>query len=202
MYAEAPGLSGSLFTLLRDMIHERVGIFYDESNRDLLASKLASRMLELGFGSFLDYYYLLKYDAAAEAEWQHMLDALTVRETFFWREIDHGARAGRCAGATAGGRAARGAAADLERRLCDRRGAFDDRDRAAPGWLVRASADRDLRQRHQPAGDHAGAARGLPRALAPQSAGRSCAQPISRPRAAAGGSRRRSTRVCAGARPT
>jgi chemotaxis protein methyltransferase CheR len=88
MYAEAPGLSGSLFVLLRDMIHERAGIFYDESSRDLLAIKLSSRMTELGFGSFLDYYYLLKYDAAAETEWQHLVNALTVRETYFWREID------------------------------------------------------------------------------------------------------------------
>jgi chemotaxis protein methyltransferase CheR len=89
MYAEVPGLSGSLFVLLRDIVHERAGIFYEESNRDLLAIKLSSRMIELGFGSFLDYYYLLKYDAAAETEWQHLVNALTVRETYFWREIDH-----------------------------------------------------------------------------------------------------------------
>jgi chemotaxis protein methyltransferase CheR len=55
----------------------------------LLASRLATRLLDLGFSSFLDYYYLLKYDAAAEAEWGHLMDTLTVRETFFWREIDH-----------------------------------------------------------------------------------------------------------------
>jgi chemotaxis protein methyltransferase CheR len=89
MFPETPGLSDSLFTLLRDLIHERAGLFYDQNNRDLMASKLSTRMLERGFDSFLDYYYLLKYDAAAGVEWGRLMDALTVRETFFWREIDH-----------------------------------------------------------------------------------------------------------------
>ena len=44
--------------------------------------------MEKGFDSFLDYYYLLKYDEAAEEEWQHVMDALSVQETFFWREVD------------------------------------------------------------------------------------------------------------------
>ena len=46
-------------------------------------------MLEQGFDSFLDYYYLLKYDdAAARATGAGCMDALSVPETYFWREID------------------------------------------------------------------------------------------------------------------
>jgi chemotaxis protein methyltransferase CheR len=86
MYAE--GLSNSLFVLLRDMIHERTGLFFDENNRDLMASKLSARLLDLGFDSFLDYYYLLKYDATVADEWERLVNVLTVRETYFWREID------------------------------------------------------------------------------------------------------------------
>jgi chemotaxis protein methyltransferase CheR len=86
---DTPGLSATLFALLRDLIHERAGLYYDASNRDLMLNKLSTRMLDLGFDSYLDYYYLLKYDAAADAEWGLLMDALTVRETFFWREIDH-----------------------------------------------------------------------------------------------------------------
>jgi chemotaxis protein methyltransferase CheR len=89
MIFEAPEVSDSLFALLRDAIHERTGLFYDASSRDSMIGRLSARVLDLGFDSFLDYYYLLKYDAAANAEWGHLLDALTVRETFFWREIDH-----------------------------------------------------------------------------------------------------------------
>jgi chemotaxis protein methyltransferase CheR len=36
----------------------------------------------------LDYYYLLKYDQAAQDDWNHVMDALAVQETYFWREID------------------------------------------------------------------------------------------------------------------
>ena len=87
-YAETLGLSDSSFLLLRDLIHERTGLFYDNSKNDLLSDKLSPLVVERGFHSFLDYYYLLKYDEGAEREWQRVMDALSVQETFFWREID------------------------------------------------------------------------------------------------------------------
>ena len=54
-------------------------------------------------------YYLLKYDeAAAPAAWRQVMDALSVPETYFWREIDQirGDRLPRRAGAGAPRRAA------------------------------------------------------------------------------------------------
>ncbi|HEY1014696.1 MAG TPA: CheR family methyltransferase [Herpetosiphonaceae bacterium] len=72
---------------MRDMIHQHTGMLYDDAKRDILASKLSSRVITLGFGSFLDYYYLLKYDDTAHQEWEHVINALSVQETFFWREI-------------------------------------------------------------------------------------------------------------------
>src|SRR6185503_8732089 len=54
-----------------------------------LVERLAPLVLERGFPSLLDYYYLLKYDtAAAPEEWRRVFDALAVPETYFWREID------------------------------------------------------------------------------------------------------------------
>jgi chemotaxis protein methyltransferase CheR len=87
-YADTLGLSDSAFTLLRDLIHERVGLFYDNGKSDLLTDKLSPLVVERGFNSFLDYYYLLKYDAGAEQEWKRVMNALSVQETFFWREMD------------------------------------------------------------------------------------------------------------------
>jgi chemotaxis protein methyltransferase CheR len=75
-------------TLLRDLIHERVGVFFDDSKINLFADKLAPLVVERGFDSFLDYFYLLKYDAAAAAEWRSVINAITVHETYFWREMD------------------------------------------------------------------------------------------------------------------
>ena len=75
-------------TLIRSLIHERTGMFFDNGKRDLLIDKLSPLVIERGFTSYLDYYYLLKYDEAAPAEWQNVMNALSVQETYFWREID------------------------------------------------------------------------------------------------------------------
>lgn len=82
------GLSASALPLLRDVVHERLGIFYDAGRLDTLGDRLAPLVVERGFDSYLDYYYLLKYDASARDEWQRVMDALAVPETYFWREID------------------------------------------------------------------------------------------------------------------
>jgi chemotaxis protein methyltransferase CheR len=82
------GLSMAAVPLLRDLIHERAGLYYDPSREDTLADRLAPLVIERGFASFLDYYYLLKYDEGAAAEWPRVMDALAVAETYFWREAD------------------------------------------------------------------------------------------------------------------
>jgi chemotaxis protein methyltransferase CheR len=82
------GLSGTAVPLLRDLIHERAGLYYDAGRLDMLADRLAPLVVERGFDSFLDYYYLLKYDEQATAEWRKVMDALAVPETYFWREPD------------------------------------------------------------------------------------------------------------------
>ena len=75
-------------TLLRDLIHERVGLIFDDSKISLLADKLAPLIAERGFDSFLDYYYLLKYDTDSADEWRSVVNALTINETYFWREME------------------------------------------------------------------------------------------------------------------
>lgn len=82
------GLSTSAALLLRDLIHEQAGVYYADSRCDLMVDRLAPLVIERGFDSLLDYYYLLKYDASASAEWGRVMDAIAVNETYFWREID------------------------------------------------------------------------------------------------------------------
>lgn len=74
--------------LLRDLIFERTGLFFDDSKIDLLSGKLSSLIVDRGFNSFLDYYYLLKYDADSGEEWNNVINAVSVQETYFWREMD------------------------------------------------------------------------------------------------------------------
>jgi len=74
--------------LIQALIHERTGMSFDNGKRDMLLDKLSPLVIERGFGSYLDYYYLLKYDPSARVEWQNVMNALSVQETYFWREID------------------------------------------------------------------------------------------------------------------
>ena len=74
-------------TILRDLVQERTGMVFNDDKGHLL-DKLTPLVIERGFQSFLDYYYLLKYDDKADDEWRRVLDAIAVQETFFWREMD------------------------------------------------------------------------------------------------------------------
>ena len=78
----------SQFGLLRDLIHAQTGIYFDVRQAELLAIKLAPLLAERRIDSFLDYYYLLKYDQQGEDEWGRVATALAVNETYFWREVD------------------------------------------------------------------------------------------------------------------
>ncbi len=82
------GLPPGTEDLLRSLIHERTGVFFDNGRCDLLTDKLAPLVIDHGFSSFLDYYYLLKYDEKSGDEWHKVMNALSVPETYFWREID------------------------------------------------------------------------------------------------------------------
>ena len=85
--AESLGLVGQVTTILRELIHERLGLFYDASQFDQVADRLAPLVIARGLGSFMDYYYVLKYSNESD-EWAKVMDALAVQETYFWREID------------------------------------------------------------------------------------------------------------------
>ena len=82
------GFSDSAFTLLRDLVAQRVGVYFGDDKRDLLADKLADLLAERGMTSYLDYYYLLRYDADADRHWLELMDRLSVPETFFWRQAE------------------------------------------------------------------------------------------------------------------
>lgn len=74
--------------LLRDLVGGQTGLYYEDSRLDQLRDRLAPLAIDRGFDSLLDYYYLLKYDAGAPAEWRRVLDTLATNESYFWREAD------------------------------------------------------------------------------------------------------------------
>lgn len=85
---EVLGLPDTAFVLLRDLIERRTGVYFDETKRELLADKLSELVTSYGLTSFLDYYYLLRYDTNADEHWSRLADRLAVPETYFWRQSE------------------------------------------------------------------------------------------------------------------
>jgi chemotaxis protein methyltransferase CheR len=80
-------LSAGVPMLLSGIVHERTGILFEPERHDVLLEKLQPLAEERGCHSFLDYYYLLKYEQNGPEDWERVLDAISVQETFFWREM-------------------------------------------------------------------------------------------------------------------
>lgn len=80
-------LSPQVFAILSALVEEQLGLQYRLEERDLLAERVSRRAVERGFESLLDYYYFLRYDAAAKSEFPRLAEELVVNETFFFREV-------------------------------------------------------------------------------------------------------------------
>jgi len=78
----------SMALLLRDLVHERLGIFFEADRIESMLEKLEERATVTGCQSYLDYFYILKYDERGREEWRRVMDAFSVQETYFWREFD------------------------------------------------------------------------------------------------------------------
>ena len=81
-----PGLSNETFLLLRDIIYKRCGIFFPETKKYLLETRLSRRLEERNLKTFEDYYYFLTYDGEKDRELQSLLNTIVTNETSFFRD--------------------------------------------------------------------------------------------------------------------
>jgi len=79
-------LPEDIFRLIRDMIRDYCGIYFDDDSRYLIKKRLSRRVRFSHFGSFRDYYRHLLYDRNRDEELASVIDVLTVNETYFFRE--------------------------------------------------------------------------------------------------------------------
>jgi chemotaxis protein methyltransferase CheR len=84
--AGEPQLRSDEYRLLRDVISERLGIFFGPESRLSLERRLRERLAVRGLASFSDYHQLLKYSPASIDEWDEAAELLTTHETYFFRE--------------------------------------------------------------------------------------------------------------------
>jgi len=80
-------LSEEEFRLLRDLIHERFGLFFEDNQRNSLRTRLSGRLATLDLLSFEDYYHYLRFGPQRVQELQRMVTHLTNNETYFYREM-------------------------------------------------------------------------------------------------------------------
>jgi len=74
------------FERIRDLAHERAGIFLSPKKRDMVYSRIARRLRALGLTNFDQYLHQLEEN---EDEAQDFINALTTNLTSFFREAHH-----------------------------------------------------------------------------------------------------------------
>jgi chemotaxis protein methyltransferase CheR len=81
-------LSRDVFRLLRDLIYEHAGLWFEDDNAFLLSRRLSPRVEALALGDFADYYRYLRLASpeARRAELEEICDRITTNETYFFRE--------------------------------------------------------------------------------------------------------------------
>ena len=79
-------LPEDVFRLIRDLIRDYSGIYFDDESRYLLEKRLSRRVRNHHFSSFRDYFRHLLYDRNRDEELASIIDILTVNETYFFRE--------------------------------------------------------------------------------------------------------------------
>ncbi|HDO36441.1 MAG TPA: protein-glutamate O-methyltransferase CheR [Nitrospirae bacterium] len=79
-------LNEDAFRLLRELIRDFSGIYFDNKSRSLLERRLNGRLRSHNIKTFRDYYRYLLYDRNRDTELSEIMDILTVNETYFFRE--------------------------------------------------------------------------------------------------------------------
>jgi chemotaxis protein methyltransferase CheR len=80
-------MSPQVFSILSGVVAEHAGLYFDVIHAAVFAEKVASRAVEAGFESLLDYYYFLRYDPDGRKELDALVEALVVGETYLFREL-------------------------------------------------------------------------------------------------------------------
>lgn len=78
-------MSDETFRLLRSHIYDLTGIYFQDSKKYLLEGRLGKRLQLLGMGKFEEYFQLVKYGQYRQEELKHLYEAVTINETFFFR---------------------------------------------------------------------------------------------------------------------
>jgi chemotaxis protein methyltransferase CheR len=74
------------FRLIRDLIYNHSGLFFDNDSKYLLEKRLGKRLPLHHLAGYRDYYHFLRYNREKDQELSDIMDLLTTNETYFFRE--------------------------------------------------------------------------------------------------------------------
>lgn len=78
-------MSPGQFEQLRKLVYDKSGIWFPDSKKYVLESRLARRLEELEFDNFDQYYMFLTIGPFKDDEFQEMFNRITINETSFFR---------------------------------------------------------------------------------------------------------------------
>jgi chemotaxis protein methyltransferase CheR len=79
------GITDSDFLKFRDFFYRKTGIHFDEGKRYFVDKRLMERVQATRSNDFRSYFIALRFESRGE-ELQHLVNAMTVNETYFFRE--------------------------------------------------------------------------------------------------------------------
>ncbi|BBF91954.1 CheR family methyltransferase [Blastochloris tepida] len=80
-----PVISEEDFARFREFFYRKTGIMFADNKRYFVDKRLRERMAACNLPAFRDYFNLARFQANG-AELQHLVNAMTVNETYFYRE--------------------------------------------------------------------------------------------------------------------
>jgi len=78
-------LSDESFRQIRDFIYQQCGIYFPDNKKYLLEGRLGKRLQALNVTDFDSYLQFLKYGVRRQEEMRFFYEAITINETFFFR---------------------------------------------------------------------------------------------------------------------
>ena len=78
-------LDDEKFVKFRDFIYGKSGIYFNDSKKYLLESRLAKRVSALKLAGFDEYFYFIRFDKGKQDELVQLYDSITINETSFFR---------------------------------------------------------------------------------------------------------------------
>lgn len=82
---EAPCLSPQEYAKLCEFFYRKTGILFNENKRYFVERRVLERIEKTESLSFREYFTMLRFETSGE-EMQHLVNSMTVNETYFYRE--------------------------------------------------------------------------------------------------------------------